>query len=133
MIAAKYNKALIDREFISGLATETANDIYQVQQGITQTNKRSGKFYRYLQQRPFAVTNMGLGVRLTMSFLSGIRYADMKHSRSGKLKHNYTPIYNKIVWGFIYGYLYKQLMWGISKSVNEAVTNRLQAAGYKLK
>lgn len=132
MIAAKYNKALIDREFISSLATETATDIYQVMSGIAKTHSKSGKFYRYLSQKPFTVSNMGMGVRLSMSFLTGIRYMDMKRSRSGKLKKNYQPIYNKIVWGFIYGYLYKQLRYGITQSMNEAITKRLQNAGFKL-
>ena len=133
MIAAKYNTALIKREFITELATETASDIYRVQTGIAQVKSLSGKSYRMLAQKPFTVTGSGSGVRLVMKFPLSLRYMDMKTDyRTGRKKQNYVPVYNKIVWGFIYGYLYKQLIYGISRDLNEAIVKRLRAAGYKM-
>lgn len=133
MLSAKYNKALINREFIRGLATETASDIYSVQASIAQNHKGSGELYRYLSQKPYTVISTGFGVRMELPYPIRIRYMDMKTDpKTGKTKKNYTPIYNKIVWGFVYGSLYKQLMYGISQQLNEAIINRLQAAGYKM-
>lgn len=133
MISAKYNQALINREFISGLATETATDIYNVQASIAQNHKSSGALYRYLSQKPYSIVNTGFGIRMVLPYPVRIRYMDMKTDpKTGKPKLNYAPIYNKIVWGFVYGYLYKQLMYGISQQLNEAIINRLQAAGYKM-
>lgn len=89
--------------------------------------------YRYLSTRPFTVASMSSLVRLTMPYPIRIRYQDMRNDpKTGKPKKNYQPIYNKIVWGFIYGYLYKQLMYGISQQMNEAIINRLRSAGYKM-
>lgn len=133
MIAAKYSKTLIQRQFITDLATETAVDIYQVQTSIAKAHSRSGTFYRFLAQRPFSITNLGMGVRLIMRYLVPIRYMDMKIDyRTNTKKKNYQPIYNKIVWGFIYGYLYKQLRWGISRQLNEAIIEKLTSVGFKL-
>lgn len=134
MISAKYNKALINREFITELANETASDIYEVQTNIAKSHANSGKLYRYLQQKPFTLSNSGFGMRLAMSYPVRIRYMDMKKDpKTGKKKKNYQPIYNKIVWGFIYGYLYKQLMYGVSQQMNQAIINRLESSGFKLK
>lgn len=130
MIAAKYNKAIVEREFITGLATETATDIYQVISGKPEVDIAG--FASFLSGNPFSVINAGAGVRLEMRFPLGLRYMDMKKDyRTGKPKSNYVPVYNKIVWGFIYGYLYKQLIYGYSQSFNEAVTSRLTNSGLK--
>lgn len=132
MIAANYNTAIVKREFITGLATETATGIYRVQTGISKVKAQSGSIYRFLAGRPFIVTSSGTGVRLIMQFPVGLRYMDMKKDyRTGKNKANYVPVYNKIVWGFIYGYLYKQLIYGYSRQFNDAIVSRLRASGYK--
>ena len=134
MSSLSLNKRLINREFITSLTRETAEDIYRVQARIAQTNRRTGKFYRFLQRKPYHLQNTGRGVSLVMNYLVGIRYADIKYNPvTGAKKRNYTPIYNKIVWGFIYGFLYKQLGFGISKRMNAAIVQRLQNMGYKLK
>ena len=132
MISAKYNKALINREFIRGLTDETFSDIYSVQATIAQNHKGSGELYQFLSRQPYTIVSSVSGIRGELSYPLKIRYMDMKTDpKTGKPKKNYTPIYNKIVWGFVYGYLYKQLMYGISQQLNEAIINRLHNAGYK--
>ncbi len=133
MLSAKYNKALINREFMRGLADETFSDIYSVQANIAQNHKGSGELYQFLSRKPYTIVSTGFGIRGELPYPIKIRYMDMKTDpKTGKTKKNYQPIYNKIVWGFVYGYLYKQLMYGISQQLNEAIINRLQAAGYKM-
>jgi len=51
-MSGKYNKALINREFIRELATETAADVYRVQTSIARAHKNTGRFYRFLSQNP---------------------------------------------------------------------------------
>ena len=130
-ISAKHRKALIQRQFIVDLATETAEDIYAAQLPIAK-NRGWNSIARHLSGRPFQVLNSGRGVTLKMDFLMKMRFMDMRKDAQGKKKKYYTPIYNKIVWGFIYGYLYKRLIYGISKDLNEAITQRLINSGYKL-
>lgn len=134
MSSLSLNKRLINREFITSLTRESADFIYTTSARIARTDLNSSKFYRYLQRKPYHIQNTGRGVTLKMNFLLGIRHADIKFNPfTGAKKRNYTPIYNKIVWKTIYGYLIPQLGFGISKRMNAAIVQRLQNMGYKLK
>lgn len=130
-ISAKYQKELINRQFIVDVATETANDIYTMQLPIAK-NWAWNNIARQLASKPYQVINTGRGVTLVMPYLVQMRFMDMRNDASGKAKKYYTPIYNKIVWSMIYGYLYKRLIYGISKDMNQAITQRLINSGYNI-
>lgn len=130
-ISANNRKTLINQQYIADLAKETANDIYSVQLPIAK-NKGWKAIAAQLASKPFTVETSGRGVILKMPFLLRMRFADMRNDITGKPKKNYTPIYNKIVWGFIFGYMYKRLIYGISKDMNEAITQRLINSGYNI-
>jgi hypothetical protein len=130
-ISAKYSKALIQRQFIVDMATETATDIYQMQLPIAK-NRGWQNIARQLSGTPFQVLTNGRGVVLVMPYLMQMRFMDMRKDAHGKTKKYYTPIYNKIVWGMIYGYLYKRLIYGISKDMNQAITERFVNSGFNI-
>ncbi len=130
-ISAKYRKTLINRQFIIDEASATASDIYKLQTTIAKTHSGSGHLSRFLSTKPFTVNARGSGVILTLNYPLAIRYMDMKKDKYGKIKKHYDPIYNKIVWGYIYGYLYRRLIYGISRDMNQAIVQRLETAGYK--
>lgn len=130
-ISAKYRKTLINQQFIADIAKETADDIYSTQLPIAK-NKGWKKIAAQLASKPYTVETSGNGVILKMPFLLHMRFMDMRNLPNGKQKKNYKPIYNKIVWGFIYGYLYKRLIYGISKDLNQAISQRLINSGYNI-
>lgn len=130
-ISAKYTKTLIDRQFIANEAEQTANDIIDIQLPIAK-NKGWTRIVKNLSSRPFTVVQSGRGVVLTFNYLTLMRFMDMRKDRYGNEKPDYTPIYNKHVFGLIYGYLYKRLVAGIGKDLNEAIVQQLTNAGYKL-
>lgn len=130
-ISAKHSKTLINRQFIADEATETAEDIVSMQLPIAK-NRGWKNITKNLSNKPFTVVQTGRGVKLTFNYLLKMRFMDMRKDSHGNVKKNYTPIYNKIVFGTIYGYLYKRLIYGISKDMNEAITQRLINSGYKI-
>lgn len=131
-ITGKYAKTLIQQQYIKELAVETANDIYNTQAQIAKGFPYSSEVVRILQQRNYSVTSAGRGVRLVLNYPLELRLMDLKYYKNRKKKPWYTPIYNKVLGGFIYGYLYKRLIYGISKQMNEAVTQHLRSAGFNI-
>lgn len=130
-ISQKNLKTLINQQFIVDEAKQTADDIYSVQLPIAK-NRAWENISKQLATKPYTVVTTSRGVILTMPYLVQMRFMDMRKDAHGNKKRHYTPIYNKIVWGFIYGFLYKRLIFGISRDMNEALTQRLTNSGYKI-
>jgi len=127
-ISSKYRKTLIHQQFIADLAEETANDIYDTQITIAR-NMDSKSLYRFLSQKPFRIVRKARGVVMTLNYRLSVRFSDMKWDTKGKKKQNYTPIYNKIVFRFVFSFMYKQLIFGVGRGLNEAIEQRLIDSG----
>lgn len=127
-------KQLIQHRWIRGLASETAQKIYKSQVDTLDINSlnKTGDIRKYISSNPSSVASSDSLTKLTLRYPIGIRFLDLKKSSKGNTKVNYTPIYNKIVWGYIYSHLYNQLRFGISQDLNKKIEQRLINAGYTL-
>lgn len=127
-ISSKYRKTLIHQQFIADLAEDTANDIYDTQIAIAR-NMKSKSLYNYLKTKPYSITKTNHGVTMTLNYRTSVRFADIRWDVNGKKKDNYNPIYNKIVFGYVYSFMYKQLIAGVGRGLNEAIEQRLINSG----
>lgn len=72
-----------------------------------------------LNSLPFTIDSSDDGVVSQINYPSTIRFLDLKKTITGKKKKYYTPIYNKPLWGHIYGQGYS-----LSRVVNQALNQQ---------
>ena len=82
---------------------------------------RTGRLLDSLGQKP-TVNNL----KLTIQYPLYIRFLDMKKGTGGKKKKIYEPIYNKYVYGYLYGGLYYRLKSALSGYVRRSVISTLK-------
>lgn len=117
------------KEVVDTLTT-TGQSVLKEQQGIARTylKRRSGKLISGLNSSAFRITNKTVNPSLVIDYPIHIRFLDMKENGKGFPKEHYTPIYNKPLYGFIFGYAYKRLRYGLAANIRENFTGALQTA-----
>jgi len=108
---------------------DTTEKLLQEQSGILETyfNRRTGTLARHLASRPFHVNKTAAGVSLTISYMAQIRFMDLKKAASGRKKKIYHPIYNKPVYGYLFGYAYDRLRFGLTQYLRQETTAKVDA------
>lgn len=108
--------------FAAEVLTDTGNRLLEQQAGIASTYlNKTGYLSGRLSAKPFKVTESGDGATMIIEYPDYIRYLDLKKAPSGKKKKVYYPIYNKPLYGFIYGYAYKRLRFGLSNTIRDGI------------
>lgn len=128
MISQQQNKGFVLNQVVEILNT-TGNLLLTEQAAIARTyyKRHSGTLISQLSQKPFVVNNKNVSPTLLISYPKHIRFLDMKRTRNGTPKQNYYPIYNKPFYGFVYGYAYGQLRYGLSSAVSDSFLSPLKA------
>ncbi len=91
---------------LNGLLMEQGEQLLATQKMIATVYyaNRTGYLVSTLGQAP-TVSNL----KMTLQYPMYIRFLDMKKGKGGKKKKNYEPIYNKYVYGYLYGGIYRRL------------------------
>jgi len=121
MISDKYIGQLYS-EFTAQVLRNAAPKIMseQADRIYTYFNERTGHIGDSLQNQSFRVIKMGDGAVLQFDYLLDLRFLDMKTTKYGK-KKVYGPVYNKPLWGFVYGYIFGTLRYGLSGKVQNEI------------
>ena len=82
--------------------------------------QRTGELLRSLDVEP-TVNNL----KLTIQYPLYIRFLDMKKGSGGKKKKLYEPIYNKYVYGYLYGGIYRRLKAALGNHVRRSIISNL--------
>lgn len=103
---------------LNGLLMEQGEQLLATQKmiGSVYYVNRTGRLLDSLGQKP-TVNNMQMTIRYPLH----IRFLDMKKGRSGKKKKNYEPIYNKYVYGYLYGGIYRRLKAALGDNVRRSI------------
>lgn len=109
---------MVYQEFVSRVLQNAAPKILKEQQARVYTyyNKRTGHISESLAAQAFKISSSSGSATLDMDYLIDLRFLDMKTTRYGK-KKIYGPVYNKPLWGFVYGYVFGTIRWGLTSSV----------------
>ena len=129
MISQNNTKKILLIDHTAEVLVDTAEKLLHEQSGILETyfNRKSGILARHLASRPFHVKKSSSGVRLVIDYMSQIRFMDMKKTAFGKRKKIYHPIYNKPVYGFIFGYAYDRMRFGLTNYLRQETTAKVDA------
>jgi len=130
MISQKYKKGMLIQDYAANVMYETGEAINKRQLSIAnnRVNKVSGETIKSLQGRPFSVMRTVMGAKLVLRYQARIRFMDMKLSASGNLKKQRYAIYNKPIYGLVYGFAYPQLKHGLFQYLRENGINEMQEA-----
>ena len=119
------NKLRIKTAFVSAILKDNAEKIRQEQQQVVDDWNlfKSGKLRSSLQGH-FTVNNADDGGKLTMNYLAYARFLDMKGGTS-KAKRNIYHLYNRIVFGYLYGQILPTLRFGFTEDLKAAMAAKI--------
>ncbi|MDA3821324.1 MAG: hypothetical protein PF450_01740 [Bacteroidales bacterium] len=128
MISQNNTKKVLLIDYTADVLIDTAEKLLHEQSGILETyfNRRSGTLARHLKSRPFHVKRNSTGVSLTIDYMAQIRFMDLKKAASGKKKKIYHPIYNKPVYGYLFGYAYDRMRTGLTEYLRQETTAKVE-------
>lgn len=107
---------------LNGLLMEQGEQLLATQQMVATVYyvNRTGTLLSSLGQKP-TINNL----KMTIQYPMYIRFLDMKKGTGGKKKKNYEPIYNKYLYGYLYGGIYRRLKAGLGGYVRRVITQNL--------
>ena len=127
-IAAGNQKSLAFNKYAADVMRRVAVDLFdeQARTASLGLEEQSGQLMEHLRSAPYSVNESNGGVFLQLKYILKVRFLDLKKTRRGNTKTNYTPIYNRLVWGFVFGDLYPQLRYGFTEQVRQKYVNSLK-------
>lgn len=120
---------MIKTEFIHRVVSRDAKRIYATQSEVVDTylSSRTGKLKDFLSKAPFQlVDNNTFRKVYHFRLLNYLRFLDIKYRRE-KMKHRRNlALYNRVVWGIIYGEIQPDILYGFTKGVRKQVKTYLE-------
>ena len=131
MITAKYNRTIPITAAIVGEGTELLHKMVARQSAIAEQDylqRSSPSLYQKLTPGIVDITASDDELNVRINYPATIRFLDLKKAQSGKRKKYYTPIYNKLLFGHLYGNGYS-----LSGIVNAEMYHRYKNCTQKLR
>lgn len=117
----------IKTAFVSSVLRQTAEQIQASQQRVVDEwnlfSSSEKKLYNSLKGH-FSLANNEGGAKLQMGFLKYARFLDMADPRR-KLKREGYHLYNRIMFGNIYGYSIPTIQWGFTDEIKAEIGQQL--------
>jgi len=108
-------------QFAAEVLSETGSGVTKQQSGIADVYlRRTGWLSEQLGSGIYTVTSNDDGASLVINYPKQIRFLDLKKSVLGRLKKVYYPIYNKPLYGYVYGYAFARLRAALNSNIREA-------------
>lgn len=122
MISEKYIRGMLYEEFAARVLQAAGPKILDEQANRVETyyNERTGHIASSLREHAFTVKKMAGGAVLQFDYLIDLRFLDAKTTKYGK-KKIYGPVYNKPLWGYVYGFVFGTLRYGLTKEVKNEI------------
>jgi hypothetical protein len=132
MISDKYIKGMLYQEFTDMVLQNAAVKILNEQEKrvYTYNNYRTGHIGQSLVNQASKISKSSSGAYMQLDYLIDLRFLDMKTTKYGK-KKVYGPVYNKPLWGFVYGYVFGTLRYGLTATVQRDIFNVIRES-YKI-
>lgn len=117
---------LVKKTFIHNVVSVGFQKIRQIQQEVISENLNvvSGNLLRSIQKEPVGIIETERQVYY-MSVLPYMRFLDIYFRENIILRRNLS-IYNRVVWGVIYGEVLPNLRYGFTQDIRKYITRQLQ-------
>lgn len=119
---------MVYQEFVAQVLQNAAPKILSEQEARVYTyyNERTGHIGDSLMNQAFHVQRLGTGATLNLDYLIDLRFLDLKTLASGRRKRVYGPVYNRPLWGYVYGYIFGTLQWGLTQKVQTEIFDMIR-------
>ncbi|NDV46196.1 hypothetical protein D0T49_03960 [Paludibacter sp. 221] len=124
-----------DKIIKDGFVTKTlragTNKVFELQSEIAHEilQQRTGRLFANLEERKFGLDVKSEHYTVTVRILNYLRFQDIRYN--DKLRSD-LHLYNRTVWGVLYGETLPELKYGLTDEIREAIRKRLEAAGLQL-
>ncbi len=127
MISDQYQRQMVYSEFTARVLRNAAGMILKEQAKNIDSylNYRTGHTINSLYDA-FIVTKSGSGAVLHFNYLIDLRFIDLKRTASGHKKKVYGPVYNRPLWGYVYGYAFGTLRYGLTETVQTEIFDMIR-------
>jgi hypothetical protein len=122
---------IIKKEFIARTIRGNMDEVRRIQiDMLNSADERIRKKFDIdaivasVEQNTLTVAEHGDGLIFSRKIIKKLRFLDMK--RLGNMK-----LYNRLVWGLLYGETKAELSFGFSEEIKNALRRQLEAAGFK--
>jgi hypothetical protein len=128
MISDQFNRGMLFEEFTAQVLQNAAPKIMseQADRVYRYYNERTGHIGESLMNHIFQVLRSGGGASLEFGYLLDLRFLDLKLTASGKKKKLYGPVYNRPLWGYVYGYIFGTLRYGLTQAVQTQIFDQIR-------
>lgn len=114
---------IIRDTFISNVMSKGIKEIYAEQANVVSTNlnRISGSLLNNLTSAPFDIEGTTAYIRI----LPYLRFLDINSRQNMGLRRS-LALYNRTVWGHLYGYVLPTLRFGLTQDVKKYISQQLQ-------
>jgi len=128
MISDKFIRGQLYSEFTAQVLRNAAPKIMSEQADRVEAyyTRQTGNIVDQLQSQAFRVQRMGDGAVLEFDYLIDLRFLDMKTTALGHKKQVYGPVYNRPLWGYVYGYIFGTLRYGLTQKVQSEIFDMIR-------
>ncbi len=111
-------------QFAAEVFSDTGQRLTQQQEDIAATYyNRTGYLSGRLSSGPYRIIPTANGITLLIDYPKYIRFLDLKKTASGRPKKYYHPIYNRPLYGFVFGYAYQRLRYGLAANIKDGMAH----------
>jgi hypothetical protein len=128
MISDKFIRGQLYSEFTAQVLRTAGPKILTEQANRVESyyTRQSGHIADQLRTQSFKVQKMGDGAVLEFDYLIDLRFLDMKTTALGHKKQVYGPVYNRPLWGYVYGYIFGTLRYGLSETIQAYIFDAIR-------
>ena len=128
MISDQFTRGMLFEQFTAQVLQNAAPKIMSEQADRVELyyNPRTNHIVDSLRENTFRVLNSGGGASLEFGYLIDLRFLDLKLTASGKKKKLYGPVYNRPLWGYVYGYIFGTLRYGLTQAVQTQIFDQIR-------
>jgi len=122
---------IIKDKFINDQLIAGANKIFDLQSDVVEQvlSSKTGQLLANLSSRKFGIDGSGQHFMLSVSILNYLRFNEIRKDMPlrGKLH-----LYNRIVWGVLYGETLPAIKFGLTDEIREIVRQQIKESGVQL-
>jgi len=109
-------------QFAAEVLADTGGRLLKRQSDIAEIYlKRTGWLADKLASGIYSVSQTADGANMVINYPAYIRFLDLKKARSGRKKKVYFPIYNRPLYGIVYGYAFARLRAALNQNIRDAI------------
>jgi hypothetical protein len=126
------SEKMINDKFISEELRKGVTKVKQLQSEVVQQvlTSRSGRLFSSLQDRNFFINQKGeKSFVVSVSILNYLRFNEIRGDMQTRRK---LHLYNRIIWGVLYGETLNNLKYGLTEEIREQIRKQLQEEGIQL-